>query len=327
MPPTPKLATLVIALLPFTVFIHSCGSSENLIAIQEFSLLANQAAEQLPNIAHDIYDSCVRAAEYQPVTLNNDANPLDSSSVALVFGERSQSLRECDTSRLIGDGLIATHNVLITYLISLGQLASDRAINLDSISILHTSLQASPVAGLNQIADAQVRTSRESSFRILDLLGNTLRAFQNRSRLQTIQQVMSETDTQIITLIDNLTQIIEGNYLRKLRFEENAIDDYYKTYIEALVRARTEGDTQALTTTILSLDAEWRDRRESIRQRRDAAQQYIDLLRRIAVEHHQLKQQFDNGAVPTETELNRMMQAYTVELRQAVEALQLAFAD
>lgn len=348
----------MLFLVPITLSLSSCGRNNVALAtVQEFAGLATQAAEQFPNIANDLYASCVRTAEYRyPIRLDGsldgssapkpsssppdshrqpvEASPQPQSSGALtnVFEQRGQDLQRCESPRAIANELLSNHAALVNYLVALGQLAADERVNFNRLNTLQSALQNSsiPLARrIGQIGATPIPGSTDiqpGGFRLLDILQTVLREFANRSRLETIKQVVISTDREVTNLTQNLTEVLNRGYLGYLTSEERAIDGYYGTYVNGLLNHRTEGDTQTLTASVIDLDTRWRSDREAIRQKRQAASNYVELLNAIAIEHHRLALQFQGGDTPSHAELDQMIENYIVELRKTIHTLQVAYA-
>jgi hypothetical protein len=327
----PRQILAAFVVLAPTILLSGCGSNADLAMVQALASMTTQAAEQFPNIANDLYGSCVRAAYYQPIQLNATLSPdathasPDQSSARTIFERRSHALQECESRRQIGDELISTNAVLLNYIATLGQLATNETVNFNSIDSLQAVLQNSPSQLARAIGTAQlprIPGIQNSRIGVLTALQGALRTFENRSRLSTIRGVIIASDDQLGVMIENLTEAIDQGYLGYLTDEENSLDRYYRTYTAGLLANRTEGDTQSLTMTVMGLDTQWRNDREVVRQRRQAASSYVELLHQIAVEHHQLQVRFDQGETPNAAEMNQIIQSYEATVNEVLHAFQ-----
>jgi hypothetical protein len=72
----------LLLLISSSLVISSCGSDPNLAKVKEFSQNANEAKKDLPKIAADFYDSCLRSARYKAVNILPPESTGNISTVA-----------------------------------------------------------------------------------------------------------------------------------------------------------------------------------------------------------------------------------------------------
>jgi hypothetical protein len=72
----------LLLLISSSLIISSCGSDPNLAKVREFSKNANEAKENLPKIAADFYESCLRSARYKAVNILPPESTGNVSTVA-----------------------------------------------------------------------------------------------------------------------------------------------------------------------------------------------------------------------------------------------------
>lgn len=293
---------MTVVTLSLAMVASSCGRNVDLQAISQLAENAETASNQFnEKIAGDIYDSCVRAAEYQPIDLL--ATPTESALV-----QRTQLLSDCEQSRSLETELRKTHGVLITYLTALGKLASDDAVNLDGIDAVQNAFTELPTPSL-------LSQQKEAGIGILNILGTIIRSFVEQSRLETLQRVIVDADPNVQTFVSGFRRITERGYIKFLENENVAIDNYYETYISGVLSERQEGDVSGLTTYLMSLQDQWRERRDSVDERIKLAQDYLRLIDSIASTHNDLKSKFAKGEVPDAQQVNQLINSYTAELK------------
>ncbi|PSB15365.1 hypothetical protein C7B61_20355 [filamentous cyanobacterium CCP1] len=303
------IPTAMTALVVF--LLGGCGRNADLETVERFVTLAESAATEFSNIAGDIYDSCIRSAEYQPILL-------DSPPGVDAFELRQIRLNGCNEEpRQLEAELLTTHAVLIHYLRTMGRLAANETVNFDGVSAVRESFQAIPTLEPNHV---------QAGLGILDIFAAVLQVAVEQSRLRTIRQIVTLADSDLQTFVQGFTTITQRGYLSYLDREEAAIENYYRTYINGVL-ADGDTDTQSRTIFVMGLTGEWQAARESVRQRREVADRYVALMQEIASDHNSLKQKFEAGNPPTTAELSQLIEGHTVELEALVHELNIAFED
>lgn len=291
----------------------SCGRNVDLQAIRLLSDEAVKAADLFnEDIAGDIYDSCVRAAEYQPVILT--ASPGRDP-----FQLRTDRLSACNEEpRQLETELRATHQILTTYLVALGKLASDEAVNLDGIDTIQKSFQDLPASTLTA-------EQKSAGVSILNILGIVIRSIVDQSRLETLQRVIVATDSDVQTFGQGFHQIAERSYIKQLEAENQAIDNYYQIYIQGVLAELQQGNTRDMTNYVMGLQEEWRGKRDSVDEKIKLAERYIRVIEGIAGTHSDLKNKFAKGEMPDAQQVNRIVNSYAAELKTLTQQIEATY--
>lgn len=295
--------------IPFTVLMTGCDRDALFEQVQRFSASAEQLEKQFPDLATDVYDSCLRTAEYTLIQASdepfkNRINSQEKCIEPLVFD--NEGLEVTVTKQEFEGELIAVNDVIVNYLQALGTVASNGEIS-----------YTENVQGLgNAIARVEPRLTEAENQAGQKILEFILGAYNNEFRQETLATEITVTNEPLQRYICLLKQDIVGQYLdAELQTEKEAVDEYYQAYINRELEIdRTQQNQQYLIQqylhqeleleplpeptlatkppfAVLKLDSQWRETRAKVQQREAAANNYIDVLNTIAGGHSQLDRQ------------------------------------
>lgn len=295
--------------IPFTVLMTGCDRDALFEQVQRFSGSAEQLEQEFPDLATDVYDSCLRTAQYTLIQASDEPfkdreNFRNACVEPLEFENDKGQLVSVTREEFEGE-LIAVNNVIVNYLQALGTVASNGEIS-----------YTENVRGLgNAIARVEPRldaTENQAGQKILEFL---LGAYNNEFRQETLATEITATNEPLQRYICLLKQDIVGQYLdAELQTEKETVDEYYQAYINReLQQDRASQEHKHLIQkylrqelqlpqeeptfatkpplTVFELDSQWREARAKVHQREAAANNYIDVLNTIAGGHSQLDRQ------------------------------------
>jgi hypothetical protein len=315
-----KKAALAV-FIPVAVLMTGCDRDALFEQVQRFSGSAEQLKSKFPLVATDVYDSCLRTAEYTAIQISDRPfqarNSFRASCMTpLEFkGDRGQLVSV--TREEFEDELITVNNVVVNYLQALGTVASGGEISYtENVQALGTAI--------GRVEPRLNKTETQASQSILDFL---LGAFNGEFRQETLATEVTATNEPLQIFICRLKQDLVGQYLdAELQTEQEAVDEYYQAYINRelqIDKARQEQEyliqqylrqelqlkrlgERILATkpplTVFELDSNWKEARAEVRQREATAKGYIDILNTIAAGHSQLDKQL-GGSGKGQTEL------------------------
>ena len=308
-------AALVI-FIPLTVLMASCDRDALFEQVQRFSGSAKQLEEKFPDLATDVYDSCLRTAEFTQIQASetpfeNRTNFQKNCVEPLKFeGDRGQLITV--TRAEFEAELIAVNNVIVNYLKALG-IATDGEVSYTEVQALGTAL--------GRIKPRLGEAENQAGQSILNFI---LEAYNNEFRQETLATEITATNKPLQIFICRLKQDIVGQYLNaELQTEKKAVDEYYRAYINRELqkdRAKQEQDYLVqqylrqelqlppeelrLATkpplTVFELDTKWNKARAEVRQREAFARAYVDILDTIAAGHNELDRQLGGSGRQTE---------------------------
>ena len=301
----PKKSSFLL-LAPLLLTLGACDSREDLIKVQKFSQLADQAAvKAFPSLASDFYQSCLRTAHYQPL--------LPDSSERKVVDSRLKDIEECSDPfkadkdlQSLTPKLIAANNVLAAYMTGLGKLASDEVVDY-SPELEGLEAQLGQLPGLEKQTELV-----EGSLGIANLL---FRAATDGYRREQLQEIIVSSDPYIQEFAEGMKQIFADEYIGFwLRNEESKVDNYYALYQQNLLNNQTPGDSPTLTVALLQLDNQWQKARERVAEKKSLGQSYIGLIDTIASNHQSLSKMYGAGQEPSPETLSKVLDENTQAL-------------
>ena len=295
--------------IPFTVLMTGCDRDALFEQVQRFSTSAEQLEKQFHDLATDVYDSCLRTAEYTPIQASNapfrDRENFRNTCVEPLEFKNDKGQLVSVTREEFEDELIVVNDVIVNYLQALGTVASNGEISYtENVQGLGTAI--------SRVEPRLDATENQAGQKILDFL---LGAYNNEFRQETLATEITATNEPLQRYICLLKQDIVGQYLdAELQTEKEAVDEYYQAYInrelqqdrvnqkqEYLIQQYLRQELQlpreelSLATkpplTVLKLDSQWREAQAKVQQREAAANNYIDVLNTIAGGHSQLDRQ------------------------------------
>lgn len=94
-----------------------------------------------------------------------------------------------------------------------------------------------------------------------------------------------------------------------LKGEEDILNDYYISYLGDIANVRLRQNTTSLLDidTVLKLEDRWNSEKDKIQQRKQLAEDYIDLLQQIVTSHQKLAVIYDNGQKLSQNDVEKML--------------------
>ncbi|WP_144051024.1 hypothetical protein [Calothrix sp. PCC 6303] len=310
-------------LVPLALMLGGCsGSSLDIEAAKNLSKIGQKADIAFEKIANDLYQSCLRTANYTPL----QSSTTEGINQARVNAEKSCSEDEQrEQSSLNGvnrktnskEASLALNNgnlIIISYLTALGQLASDDLINYDpELNSIQDSLVEIP--GIQtDVVDAGTAIARF-----------LFRVFSEQERRSTLKDAVLENDRSLRFYIDGFSEgIIKGYINGALETEEIAVDNYYRQYLGNLINTVNSSNVEGIGVvlrdkTIVELDREWKNTRLEIVEKQKIAEEYIEILKRIAKDHHEIKEIYQKDKNPSSTEIRQKVKTYVKDVDELVQ--------
>jgi len=273
-----------VMLVPLALLFSGCDRAD-LVAVQNFAAVSQAATEQFPDMAADIYGSCVRAGQFE-------AGLLAQSAVGV----------RCNRFKQLTPGLISANKVLEEYLFSLGRLAADQTITYGpALNSLASEIQAS-----NTFKPEQLNA-------VSGILGFLLEAEAGRFRQKQVEAAIQATNADLKVLIPALKAIIGQDYARLLLIEEQTMDAYYHSKLQV-------GNKQPLLAALIQ--NQWQDDKTALAQKKAAVDAYVKILEAIQTGHQQL---YDDRNHLTSQETVQAVVRYARTLQPLVKDLVKAF--
>ncbi|MEY2832045.1 MAG: hypothetical protein RLZZ574_1303, partial [Cyanobacteriota bacterium] len=199
-------ATLAV-FIPVAVLMTGCDRDALFEQVQRFSGSAEQLESKFPLVATDVYDSCLRTAEYTAIQISDRPfqarNSFRASCMTpLKFkGDKGQLVSV--TREEFEDELITVNNVIVNYLQALGTVASGGEISYtENVQALGTAI--------GRVEPRLNKTETQASQSILDFL---LGAFNGEFRQETLTTEVTATNEPLQIFICRLKQDLVGQYL------------------------------------------------------------------------------------------------------------------
>lgn len=288
---TNRCLKLFILFIPVSFLLNSCDS--NFKSVESFVNNNKSGIKTYADIlAQDIYDSCLRRANYIPL--------INKNGIEL----RETAIEECNKFNKPNIELVKEANdVLLNYMTVLGQVASGKTVSFDkNISELQTALTGLKI-GNSKLSEPTVTAGTN----ILSILVNALSKSEREKALKkailcsddSLQNYItgSPTSKEDKSLSGGLIGIAQDGYISKsgiLEIEKTTIDGYYKTYFSAI-----EKSNGSQIAAELEAQKDYNKAIEIIQNKRDNAESYIKILTATAKAHHQLKNEFQGTGKDT----------------------------
>ncbi|NJM70039.1 MAG: hypothetical protein HC862_07285 [Scytonema sp. RU_4_4] len=249
------------------------------------------------NIADDIYNSCITRTKY--------ISFLVAQGSSGSFSLREQEEKICDNSNKPAVKKVKEANsVLVEYIKALGKLASGDTVSFDkNFNTLGESLKNLQIPQSNGQSFSFNSSDVDAGISITKFITN---AFTREFRREKLKQAILCTDKDIQTYIKGdstshkndstsahsstggLIALTQQAYVNGiLAAEEQQIRTYFPDYIGGILPV---SQTQALD--FIQLEENYNKAMDSIRSRRDAADNYVEILQKIAEMHSKLKTEF-----------------------------------
>jgi hypothetical protein len=228
------------------------------LAVREFTKASSDAAAQLPPIARDMTQSCIR-------------RQLASRPPGEIEDVTDAVRAECKDLADLEPRLLGTLNVLTNYFNALNQLASDEIVSYDKqIDEFATSLQA---AGSFQAAQVQAVGG------LAKFLADVAASGYQRRKLG---EALRAADPHVATVTDGLSRIFGDDYLRVLGNEESALRSRYRDAMPA--------DAEKDRAIAVMLQDAWRRDLVALNLKRQASRDARRILEKIRDGHRKLAQ-------------------------------------
>ncbi|MGH8000789.1 MAG: hypothetical protein ACREPR_15505 [Brasilonema sp.] len=285
----------IFALVPLALLLNSCGRDFPLV--QKIGKMTTTLEEASSNMADDIYNSCITRTKYISFLAVQDS----SGS----FSQREQQEKDCDDfNKSAVTEVKDANSVLLEYIKALGKLASGDTVSFDkNFNALGESLKNLKISQSNGQTFSFNDSDVDAGINIAKFLTN---AFTREFRREKLKQAILCTDKDIQTYIQGdstssvkdstskqpttggLIALTQQAYVNGiLTSEEQQIRTYFPNYIGGLV---TVSQTQPLD--FIKLEENYNKAMDSIRSRKDAAENYVGILKKIAEMHSKLKTEF-----------------------------------
>ena len=273
---------VIVILIPLVYLAGGCDNKIDIKKVQEFAEVAEKYENQYEDIVKDIYQSCLRDAQYR-TDKNTTLARRQAEQSCLQFGYSQQRLLEY-------------HQLLAKYTAAVRTLSSDELIEeLDGAGKLASSIINLPIP--NPIVNAGGGMLKP----ILVGLANAIqKAIANQYRTEVLEESIEEINKEVQLFIVTLAKITDKIYSDNLFQEANGIEIYYAPTDQGLrLKADCESPLENETLncirlnsrlTALSLDKQRREEQKSaqINQKLSKVHSYILTMKEMANRHQEL---------------------------------------
>ena len=236
------------------VMLFGLSACLDLGPVKEFAALSKQASAGYAGIVEDMYQSCLRSAEYDPPT-NGDTPEA-----------------HCTEWKAVQPGLLHAESTLQDYLVALGKLAGNDKISYDkNVDALRKECEAAKVSGKAVFNSTQVDA-------FTGVGGFLLKAATDGYRMRELGRTIAAQNENVKTITAALKDVVGHDYETRLENEQIAIEAFQ-------VRIERAQD-QSLAVEMGKREA--RHRLLDIAQKHEAADSYVKTLDLIAKGHQQL---------------------------------------
>ena len=246
----------ILALASLQLAAGSCSSPS---AVRRFASASTAAGEKFSGIADDLTGSCERREEYRLlVQWQSDLDSLDERTAGACAKYSRASPR-----------LVAAHRVLIRYLEALSRLSAGDLVVYDK--------------PLDQLAGTLSRTDvfDEDGVRAVKGISEVLmEAASGGWRRKQLGVFIDKANPDIQALAAALRGIVGRDYEQLLDDEAEAARKFY------LGKIKNHRDKEPLTAVLVF--EKWREEKDVIESRKDAARAYVKVLEKIAAGHQDL---------------------------------------
>ena len=241
------LGLLIVALL-------GLASCIDFGPVRDFAALSKQASTGYSEIVQDMYQSCLRSAEFDP--------PVDGGTPET----------QCAEWKQVQPGLLKAESAFQDYLAAIGKLAGNESVSYDdNLDSLKQALENTTLSGKAVFDPKQVDAAT-------GLAGFLLKAATDAYRRRELERAFSTQNESLQTVIAALKEIVGHDYEKRLENEETAITAFQ-------VRVQRASD-QSLAAEIGRREAQ--EHLWDIAKKKEAADSYIKTLDLIANGHQQL---------------------------------------
>ena len=276
---------IFLALVPSSLMLISCGDTSDLKGAEKYGLMAAEFEASTTKLADDIYNSCIRRAQY--ISLQAPRNDTI----------QEQAIQDCnDLNRPQAANAKKANQVLINYMVAVGQLASDNTVKFNE-SLVNIS---NALNGLNIEA---IKLNKEQVDVGIGIATFFIDWVTREFRRGNLKEAIVCTDDSIQTYSKGLTNVFQKGYIDGiLEQESESIRRYYEDYA-TVMRQR-----DAIDREFRALEQEKFQAINASLKRRDAAYAYLAIINKTAEVHGGLKEIFaGNEALPTPAECEQYL--------------------
>lgn len=284
--PTQKKSISQLSLLVSALFV--LAGCVDFGPVKEYAALSKQASTGYAGIVEDMYQSCLRSAEFDPPA----------------SGETPE--KHCVDWKEVQPGLLHAESALQDYLVAVGKLAGDDTISYDkNLDSLKKEVDGIKFSGKSVFDSKQVDA-------ITGLAGFLLKAATDGYRRRELERTFSTQNENIQTVTAALKDIVGHDYKKRLENEETAIEAFQ-------VRLQRASD-QSLAVEIGKRQVQ--DHLWDIEKKREAADDYVKTLDLIAKGHQQL---FEHKKDLGSKALSKLLSDDASEMASLIRNIQKAF--
>jgi hypothetical protein len=276
-----RVFSAVIVLL-----LSGCGA-QDIASVQKFANLARAANEKYPALVADLYNSCVRTAQF-------DTNTIPS---------RLEIADRCDRFQQLQPGLLAINQVLESYIFTLGSLASDKAVVFDD-----------EFQNLNRAVETLPGVKPQQVSAVTSIINFLVSAGADNYRREELAKVIAKSNKDLQTTLDTQESIFNDDYKQLLLIESDTIDDFYREKMLQL---------QDNPGQLLSIRNQWQEEKSLVSQKLGATNDYLQILGQLGQAHQKL---YDNRNRLDSTDVSQLMLQYTYRLKPLIENLIKTFS-
>ncbi|KAB8320365.1 hypothetical protein SD81_001800 [Tolypothrix campylonemoides VB511288] len=283
-----KVLKLFVLFIPVTILLNGCGRDFKSVEdfVKNHQVAIKNSSELL---AQDIYDSCLRRVNYIILTTSSGIET------------RENTLKRCNSENKPNISRVKNANsLLLNYMAQLGQVASGKTVSFDdNISDLQTALTNLNSGGFIPEATVQAGTNLFQIF---------VNALSKEKRGRALKKAILCADDSLQTYITgnstfkdnqqqnnggliNIAQIYTNTILE---VEKRGINSYYETYLAPL-----EKFTDSQISVALEVQKDYNEAMKIVQDKKDNAQNYIEILQATATAHSRLKDAFQGTGKDT----------------------------
>ncbi len=334
-----RIFNRMIVLFPLTIMLGSC--KQDLKMVEDFGLSSASLKDTSTKMIQDIYDSCNRL-EVANVAYNNvlqerratlssassqqessrnfsisstkqpNTNPVNNLSPEFLNSDSAinpykflpaRIKAACKVEKANSDNVMQLNGVLVTYVETLGRLASHSTISFDlnlqgiKNAIIQTRAQLINPTHAN-LTDPQTQQFQTSLTDGANIAQSLLNLYADQKRFSKLKPIIICSNDSLSRYIKSLENLINDYYVTgAIEEEENQSDRYF----DALYRLDTVkfgNNLERLNNELLMLSSEYDKKNQEINQKKDAALAYFAILQKTAATHNALASQFKGNMTP-----------------------------
>lgn len=282
-----KLDRFYRAFSAVVVLLSSGCGAQDIVSVQKFANLARAANEKYPALVADLYNSCVRTAQF-------DTNTIPS---------RLEIADRCDRFQQLQPGLLAINQVLESYIFALGSLASDKAVVFDD-----------EFQNLNRAVETLPGVKPQQVSAVTSIINFLVSAGVDNYRREELAKVIAKSNKDLQTTLDTQKSIFNDDYKRLLLIESDTIDGFYR---EKMLQLHDNPEK------LLFIRNQWQEEKSLVSQKLTATNDYLQILEQLGKAHQKL---YDNRNRLDSTVISQLMLQYTYRLKPLIENLIKTFS-